>query len=489
MTVKKIIQIMFTIVFVLISAFFLVFQYIEISKDQNETAKMILTKLYVEYKQGELSELTLSNIPKSFFYAIWIKEYKKNWRPFIYDNKKISVHDLKAPNKIPVSINKLLRVYNRKINDIDFVIWINKFNTEFFMKNVILTFLILLLLYFIMMLTIEIFYRENYLQYEKDMIEEDSEHVYRTAKNVISENEPENIEDLIEHYKELWNKNFKISDDFKRNFPFKDLNDIMNFGITPEKYINDSIEIASDYFNWKNPKLYIHQKDLFIESSSKDILDISNIPIPANGTKKGSLYIPLFPYSIKSIYGFFYFEWDKKENFYLSDILFFLKYFFSEKAKNIFVNYKELENIIDIIKKKLDNNLDISISMIEADNTSRLKEELKPEWLSDLDEKVKNNLSNTFKDHFIFKIANFNYGVINNKTSPDKYINDLKNWMNNTGMHNYEMSNEYGNIALTFSCGTASRSNRDLHPLTLINEAEKYLKSAKKKGGNILIDK
>ena len=483
MSVKRIIKLIFSIIFFCLSTLFILFQYTQISNAQNETAKHILTQIFIDIKHGELTDTTIASMPKNFFYAIWLKKNKSNWLPVIYDKNILLKKNLIDPYSIPNYIAKTSRLYPKVINDYKFIIWITKYNLEYFIKKIILPIFFLLLLYLLLLLIIEIVYKEEPISItNEDQFQEElyDNSIINDIPN--SNNKSQEQQALIEYYKELWSKNFKISNNFKNNFPFKKIYDLVKFGIKPEQYINQVIEIASLYFKWENPKLYIHQKDYFIESSTKMTLDHSKINIPKHGEQKGSIYIPLFPYTISTIYGYFYFEWNNEKDFYISDILYFLKFFFSDRAKPIFLNYKELENIINIVKIKLEKECQVFCAILEVDNKEKLNIELQSSWIEELNEKIKEKLINSFKEELVFQISSLNFIIIGEKVQKEEKTQAIQKWINDNDIQNYPISKEYGDIALSFSCGIAFKDQRDLHALTLINEAEDNLKIAIKKG-------
>jgi|GEM_PF-5535967 len=296
-----------------------------------------------------------------------------------------------------------------------------------------------------------------------------------------------NYDELIENYKELWEKNFKVSEDFKKKFKFEDIFNLIKFGIKPEQYITESLETAKKYFNWDNARLYIHQENNFIDTITKEILETSKVIIPQDGNKKGKIFIPLFPYNVKEIYGYFYFEWNHTEKFNISDILYFLKFFFSDKAKSIFLNYKTLNSIINILYNKLQKDNETAFSILEVDNKEKLTEELGESRINMLNDRIKERMINYFNKSIIFNLSNLMFAIISENIEKEKHILKIEKWINDISEQLYEISLEYGNIALSYSCGVSFQDKRDLHPQVLINEAEQNLKIAIQKGRNQVV--
>ena len=207
---------------------------------------------------------------------------------------------------------------------------------------------------------------------------------------------------------------FKISLDFKSEFPFKKIYDLIKIGVKPEQYIKDSLEIASNYFEWENPKLYIYQKDCFVDINTKEILDNYSLKISTDGKKKGKIYIPLFPYNTLKIYGYLFFEWNHENNFFISDVLYFLKYLFSENAKFIFVNNSDIENIINVLNKKLDKQTDLFLSVLEVDGKEKVISNLNENQLNKLNNQILNKLNNLLINELIvssIKFTIYNYRI------------------------------------------------------------------------------
>jgi len=306
-----------------------------------------------------------------------------------------------------------------------------------------------------------------------------SENIINVKKSGLSEN--------ILEYKKLWEKNFKISDDFKNNFPFSEISELIKIGTKPEKYIKDALFISSKYFKWNKPKMFIAQKENLIEIISKESLNTSEINIPFNGKQRGNFFIPLFPYNTNSIYGYFSFEWENENPFYLSDILYFLKFLFSENAKFIFLNYSEIENIVNVLNKKLEKNEQIFVALIQADDKEKIISTLNNNEIEKLNNKILNNINDLFVNDLIYSISDFLYIIIGINFNKDKKIQEIESWLKNPDNQHYRVSSLYGDIAFTFSAGISLKDGRNIEALTFLNEAENKLKKALLSGGNRLI--
>ncbi len=497
MIAKRIIIFLITFFFISLYIIFLFFfQIPEMYKAQDIEANIILKSISFDIKAKDIN---LFNLPNNFFFALWIKNQNKNWIPIIYDGKLLSENHLYNPDTIPQSISIITRVFNNKIGDYEFKIWLNKMNAKFIVKYIFLSFLFLILIFLIIILLIEIFFRENpilvsddeYLSDKKfsdyDTIKKDEHFIKDNKIHDYYNRDIINIEENLSEYKKLWSKNFNITDDFKNNFPFKKIYDLVKIGIKPEKYISDSIEIASSYFKWENPVFYLNQKNYFIDINSKSILKEENIKIPVNGNQKGKIFIPLFPYKIDKIYGYLYFEWNNKNNFYISDFLFFLKYLFSERAKYIFLNTNMIEKITSYISDKFEDKADLYSAIIEVDNKDKLILESKADYIEKLDDSIKENLSKSFINEKIFQLNQLNYILIGKYDDKNEKIKEIETWIKDIENQYYTISSESGSIAITYSGGITFKNNRDLHPVTLLNESENNLKSAIQKGGNIVV--
>ena len=157
------------------------------------------------------------------------------------------------------------------------------------------------------------------------------------------------------------------------------------------------------------------------------------------------------------------------------------------RAKSIFTNYPELEKIINIINDKLKKNHDLSFTLLEVDDKEKLTSSMDISLIEKLNNEIKEKLIVFFNREIIFQISPLVFGFIGVNQKKDEEIDKIKNWISNREIQLYNISNQYGSIALTFSCGITFKNNREIHPLTLINEAENLLKTAIENGRNQVV--
>lgn len=482
MSIKNILILSFTIIYILLSIVFITFQVFELKSIQNKDIDLILEKVAKEIKEGEIKDATLKSLKPEIFFAIWLKK-DKNWEIVIYD-KYINVNNIDNPLSIPSQIIYLSRTYLKNIGDSQFIVWVNKFAKEYYIKNIFFPVLIILFIYLLITFIINIiFYPVRGVNYF-----EDSNPSYNYLENQEAKLDISNSKEseILKEYRELWTKNYKISDDFKNNFPFKKIYELIKFGIKPEDYLKNCLEIATTYFKWENPTIYLRQKDYFIDIIDKKIVDEKSIEIPIKGDKKGDIYIPLYPFNNESLFGYLYFQWHKLNDFFIADILYFLKYIFSEDSKLIFMNQKEQEEVIAYLDKLLNKkNNDVAVILFAVDNRERLMIQLKPANFEILNNNIFNRIKLDYKKDYLFKIMPLFFGVIAENIIKDKLLEYLEKWKNQN--HTYNIASNEPNISVTFSIGLSTRGNRDIHPIVLINEAQNYLRIARNNGGNQVI--
>ena len=310
------------------------------------------------------------------------------------------------------------------------------------------------------------------------------------VKKLLSpiEKEPEhknkNNEKILKDYEELWQKHFKTSEGFKSNFPFLKLYNTIKFGITPEDYIENGLDIASSYFNWENAQIYIKQKNFFVSTKTKEIIDHEYIDLPTKGDKKGDIFIPLFPYN-DTIFGYLYFHWNETENFNIADIIFFLKFLFSEDAKFIFLNYENIEKTIQDINILLNEGNKIFVSILSIDDKDKLKGSLSSSAKESLENIISEKLHNEFSYFEIFNISNFTFGIYSNYENEEQIIEKFDSFIKTKS--SYKLPNN-GNITLTFSLGiTFSEVEENQSAKFLIENSNEKLKRAISEDGNKII--
>ncbi|HOJ63718.1 MAG TPA: hypothetical protein PLE45_04790 [Spirochaetota bacterium] len=479
MSLKNTIIISFTIIYFILSIVFITFQVFELKSIQDRDVDTILETISNDLKKGDIRKETVRSLKGEIIFVIWLKK-NSEWIPVITD-RDINVDNIKNPLNIPQSIIYFTRTYLKKIDNFEFIVWINRFAREYYIKNIFLAILILIFVYlFISFIINLIFYPikgVNYFEESSKYSEYEEEINIDLTSNKYSE--------ILSEYRQLWIKNYKISDDFKNNFPFKSIYELIKFGIKPEQYLKEALDIATGYFKWENATIYLKQKEGFIDIIDKKILDENLIEIPLKGDKKGDIFIPLYPFNTENIFGYLYFQWHRLNDFFIADILYFLKYIFSEDSKIIF-NQKNQEEIINYLDKLLSKkNNEIAVIVFAVDNRERLKAQLKPATLEILHNKIFTRINEDYKKDYIFKIMPLSFGIISENIIKEKLIEYIEKWKNLN--HTYSISSNEPDVAVTFSIGLAVKGNREIHPVVLLNEALNYLKIARNNGGNQLI--
>jgi hypothetical protein len=457
----------------------------EMEKAKTDEAFYIIKKIDSDLNNfGEVKNDTLRSINPNFFYAVWIQERSRNWLPVAYNKKYLIEKELISPVIRPYKINKTFELFPQinplRINNSQYYMWMIKYNIDYYLKYIGLPILFFILFYLVFILMIELIFIEKVNPEIIHKKEEDNK-FYDEDDTFCKEGSNAGI---LKSYRELWEKNFKITDDFKNNFPFDKISKLIKFSTTPIIYLKDSLEFATNYFGWKNSKIYISQNDKIIDTITNEIIDESEIKIPVDGHQKGPIFIPLFPYNSEKLYGYLFFEWDKENKYHIADILFFLKFLFSDKAKPIFTNHNNLEKLKNILEVKLNKNFEIGFAILEVENKNRLLEELKREWIDKLNHDIKEKLIESFTKEMIFNIGDLYFCIIAENINQKDFINKIEKWINNIDLHFYNVSNEYGSIAVSYIYGVSFKSNRNIHPISLINEAEENLKSANMKDIN-----
>jgi len=293
--------------------------------------------------------------------------------------------------------------------------------------------------------------------------------------------------ELLNDYKNLWIKNFKISDKFKNNFPFVKINDLISVTIRSADYLKECLNIAQTYFQWLNSKIFISQNNRFINVFNKETLNESDIRIAENSNRRGDIFIPLYPYNKNNVFGFLNFKWDRNYDFNIADILYFLKFIFSEKAKNIFIFENEADKVINIVSQKMEKYNEVFFGLIQADNREKI--------FNNLNVNQKERLNNKIKELIIKKINNINFLQVNTlsyiffgeEVQKEIFILLIKDFISNIENQNFNIDNVYGNIAITYSCGVSFKNKRNIHAVTLIKEAEANFNNAEKNGGNNVV--
>jgi hypothetical protein len=492
MNIKKTLTIILTVMTLLLAGVMSFFQYLDMLKNQDIKADEILRTVSYELKKGQISEDTVKMLKPNFFHVIWHKTGQNKWIPVIYDR---NAFDFSA--KSPEVPQHFARSYSRTIDNNEFVIWINSFNIDYYLQYIGIMLLTILLAYLVLMLLVTLVFSRTENETE-DYVDFDNESSMPYGQSGISDEydfDEYKYEDhktgdgkISADYKELWMKHFKISDHFKENFPFEKIMNLVRFGAVPSTYLNEALLISREYFNWINPKIYLRQNGKFIDGHSKSVLDESAVNIPLKGDAKGDIYIPLFPYNSSSVFGYLNYTWKNDYLFHIADILYFLKLLFSEDAKFIFTDSVKNEKILDELKTKFDRkNNEVFAAILSVDNKHKFFNILKNHQITKVDRDFFNRILADFRKDTAFYIRPFYYGIIGDRVVKEKQISVIEEWINNENKHNYSVDNEFGNIAITFSCGLSFKGDRNISPQTLINEAENYRKIAGDQGGNQVV--
>jgi len=640
----------FTIIFVLLSVVFIGFETMEIPKDQNAQIDSILEKLTPEVRVGHINPRTLNTLPPDTFYAIWAQDDDEIWQPLIVNNG-VTIRKQDGPTHIPQEFAWAARTYLKTSDNINYIVWINKYNPEFYIKNVIIVALFLLLFYLILVLVISVLFgnKQNEVYEDADNEEEDlfeeeksspdenvqlgkenmpahaailteaeksdnnesskksspDENVQSGTENmpahavistkaeksdnnesskksspdenvqpgtenmpahaVISteaeksdnnesseksspdendtvyehtingdqptgvkltsaefdaltqpieyddeeidesdpffteEQEPPQLPDvpnlpeeaqkrsqaIIDKYHELWQKSIKMSNDFKTNFRFREVNNIQKLGISPAGYIDTVLKIGQNYFEWESSNIYICQDDKLINAVTNEVYEPTIIDIPTKGTKKGLQFVPLFPYGSSELFGYLAYEWNSIKPFRLTDILCYLKIIFDNDTRFIFDD-KIQSQIKQIIQKGLDSKGDTLLAVLTIDNKERIRLQYTDDEIAKLDELIFTKIKKNYKKYHTCHITTFKYAIIGTKINKEKSIEAFNKWISNADKHVYPVS-PMNNAAVSFSCGIAYKSDTVGSNSTaenMIDRAENLLSVSVNKGGN-----
>ncbi len=494
------------LIILLIAIGYLSYQFYSIEKKQNALIHEILSDVkFDKQKTGGGIKINHKKLPANLVYGIWVETKNNKVIPMVYDARFFNEN---AGNRAEMfkEFKKLIRVYKTTVNKAQFIVWFNKYNIDFYIRDMLIPLLFILMIYFIGNILILAFLGYNDDQTSGiadgeriDLSEslssldtnefnsyDDSDYIDESDYTREDKVEWQSLDaqlDVESQYKDLWIKNFKISQEFKDNFDFNGVLKLLKFSITPEDYITGCLEIASRYFKWERANVYIAQKDTFVEVRSRAALGTANLKIPVDGLSKGDFYIPLFPYNKEKLFGYFYLRWNNLQPFFISDILFFLKFMFSFDAKNIFVNYKSNQDLKMRLKDQMSGYNVGEIGFIEVDFKDKFKYELNPDDRNVLNMKIFDDLSGRLNGIFLFEIFQFGYGIIGNipKEEFKSLINKL---VINKDQNNYFLSDTVGNKAVTFSAGISFKSEHNRTFDEMVKEAESLLDTARGSGGD-----
>ncbi len=491
----------------------------EISKNQRTDLDKIIDTINSELICGEIQDTTIKKIPDKFLFILWQEDGVRPgvWHPIISD-KSIKPDNFKSPLTVANSdFSSITGIYKKNTSDFNYIVWYYKFHISYIIKHIFIPILVLVVFYLIIMLFIYILplnsseepdnfemsnnnhstdsYEDivisNSYSNDNNKNSDNSEPIINEAvnKEVFNDTNDIKLKSALLEYKDLWIKDFKISDNFKNNFPFNLILEKVRFITTPEVYLKSVLNTAKLFFGWTEYAFYISQANGFIEVFTKNQLNTNEINIPLKGDQKGDLFIPLYPYNATDLYGYLKFNWTNNERFYIADLLYFLKYIFSDSAKQIFTGDKLRNEVIKkfssmIEKKKSRTPI---AAFIQTDNIHTFSSEIKSTWKEILDSKIYQNLILKFKEHSVVKISSFNYiitGVVDDFT---EFALDLEKWLEDDTIHSYEVSKEYGVISMSYSSGVAQMTGELCISEDIIKLAEDKAIRASKQGGNQLI--
>lgn len=445
---KNILHLLFTILFILLSVLVVIIQAVEIPNHQNSIVDNFLTAISSDLnKDTKISKKIFTSFPDNLIFVIWQKKSNNNWNILLYDKKNINVKLLKNPF---INVNPLCRVYQKRDTKNNFVVWIYKYNIGIFFVDILLPILLIVFVYLVVLLLIELLIRK---------------------KN--------------DKFEDLWVKDYKISQGFKNNFDFTTIYNIVRLGVTIETYLTNALKIALEYFKWAKCTIYLKQGHNFIDYSTGNKLKQKNIIFPQNGNQKGKYFIPLYPYNYTELLGYLYFETNSK--FYISDILFFLKWLFSERAKYIFFGQEKQKKYIKILDELLDAESNVFMLFIEVDERENISQNIKDVWSINLNKEIHQKTKFMIPNGIIFELYPFRYAIIQKTQDKNKTIQKITNWINDKENQHFRISREYGDISVTYSCGISFKNKRNIHSQTLINEAQTFYQQAINNGGDQVV--
>ncbi|MCH5149169.1 MAG: hypothetical protein J1G30_00765 [Spirochaetales bacterium] len=517
----KVIRNCFAILVTTFTLIYITVQSFNIPNYQENEVNRILDELTPVLVMDKLEDYQIENISDESVVLILVKRPNLPQIPVIYDCSFFPNGTESIMDKLNESKSKL-RSYQRTAGTLRYTVWMRKFPVYYQIKYLLIPILVSVLIFIIGLIFIIIFFypaktpvipkrngkKEIILKKQEDdeelNIEEDDRYL-RDELRTVSEKkhdtedslwQEEDSEDEIEvneeteeetneldAYREIWTRDFKISDDFTEKFPLLLMYRLFRFGFTPEQYILKGLQIGTHYFGWENAGIYISQKDDFINIKTGKKLNIESLRIISSPQMHGVVHIPLYPYSKTNLFGFFEFTWIKNENLVMSDILYFLKILFSNEIKPIFTNQKNNESLKERLSDMLNTNKNVTLAFLEADNRYKLFEELSEDEANILNMKISDDIMQAFSGYVVFEVFPFIYGLCENSKEEDT-IYKLKNFLADKDKHNYFISPSRGNVAVTFSIGLSSKKERDIDIQKLIDEAENELDNALDCGGN-----
>ncbi|MBN2544629.1 MAG: hypothetical protein JXB50_02450 [Spirochaetes bacterium] len=483
MSTKVILKLLVTIIMFFIIGLVYLIYYSKIEDKYNKTLNKIINEVHYNIMNNKIDEIEKIKIPGNTIITLWMKSQRSQWIPIIVDKKIIRPNILKESKDIPKIPSSFKIITKQLMIDIrrdgyNYLIWSNRFNYNFIVKNIILLLLYIIAGYIILIMIFELLINPEKTSYQFN----------ESGGNFIEiSNKSQN--ELLNDYKNLWSKNFKISNNFKNNFPFVKIYNLISLTIKPIDYLKECLQIAQNYFQWNNSNFYIFQNNIFFDIYNNETLKESYLKIAENSSCKGDIYIPLYPYNKNNIFGFLYFNWTKDADLNIADIIYLLKFIFSDKAKNIFIFENEAEKVVNIVNQMMekDNNNEVFFSVIKADNREKIINNLKVNQKEKLNKKLKELINSKFNDINFAQINDLFYIFFGECEKKEVMISQIKDFISNIENQNFNIDNEYGNIAITYSCGVSFKNKRNIHAVTLIKEAEANFNNAENNGGNMVL--
>lgn len=517
----KVIRNCFAILVVTFTLIYITVQGFNIPSYQENEVNRILDELTPVLVMDKLEDYQIENISDESIVLILVKRPNLPQIPVIYDCSFFPNGTESIMDKINESKSKL-RSYQRTAGTLRYTVWMRRYPVYYQMKYLLIPILVSVLIFIIGLIFIIVFFyptktpvipkrngkKEIILKEQKDdeelNIEEDDRYLRDELRTVSekkrdmedslqqeeelkneteADEEAEKESDELEAYREIWIRDFKVSNNFIENFPLSSMYRLFRFSFTPEQYILKGLQVGTHYFGWENAGVYISQKDDFINIETGKKLNTESLRIISSPQMYGIVHIPLYPYSKTNLFGFLEFTWNKDENLVMSDILYFLKVLFSNEIKPIFTNQENNENLKERLNDILNANSDVALAFLEADNRHKLFKELSEDEANILNMKISDDIMQAFSGYIVFEVFPFVYGLCGNSEEKDA-IYKLKNFLADKDEHNYFISPSRGNVAVTFSIGLSSKRERNINIQKLIKEAENELDNALDCGGN-----
>ncbi len=515
MNKSKVIRNCFALVVTITTLVYLFVQFLNIPNYQEKEISRVLDTLSIELSQKDFNTNATEKFDSNTYYAIYIKAKSGKLTPLLYD-KSFFGDNIKNPKVIYDQHKGNIYFYKRDIASYNYTVWMKRFDIDLYMKYMLIPILVAVLLYIVgalfirMMLVVS---TNNKADIDEDFdIDEEAKYISKELETSLYTREPlttipinnDSIDEQsgspeenrtcedntvleLGAYKALWQKEFKTSNHFDENFPFDKLDRLYRFSLTPERYLQKAVSIATSYFRWSSAEVYIAQKEDFVEVTSKQLLDLRYVTIASDASVKGDVFIPLFPYSKSKIFGYLKFTWQYEYDFKIADVLAFLKQLLSKEAKTIFLNYKNNINMKKRLNELVKVSNEMTICFLEVDKRMFFYNTLSEDELTLLNMKILDDVTDNFCGHIVFEVFPFIYGICETVDFPTTKTK-LDNFLTETS-HNYFISDEIGNIAISFSAGASSKNQRNVNAIELIDEAERYLEMALDQGGDQICGK